>query len=235
MIPSYEPPALPPLQEPVHVFADRAAAGRALAAAVHHLDLPPPVLVLGLARGGVPVAREIARVLHAPLDVLIVRKVGMLGYPELAMGAIAPCGVEVREPGMERAGLERQFAEVASRERAEMARRERTYRGGRLPLDLRGATVVLADDGLATGSTMIAAVRAARRLGAKYVVVAAPVASTEAAARAAEEADATAILQVPADLLAIGAWYRDFEQVEDVQVQALLASARSAQIGTSSD
>src|SRR5688572_13314891 len=143
--------AMLPLQEPVHVFADRAAAGRELAIAVHHLHLAPPLLVLGLARGGVPIAREIAHALRAPLDVLVVRKVGMPGYPELAMGAIGPCGVEVREPAIEHAGLEREFAEIARRERAEMARRERVYRGGRLPLDLRGATVVLADDGLATG------------------------------------------------------------------------------------
>ncbi len=159
-------------------FVDRTQAGRALGRIVRELKLQPPVLVLALPRGGVPIAYEVANALHAPLDVLVVRKIGMPGQPELAIGAIASGGILVREPGGGgQDWLDAHFGRLAQRELAEVERRERAYRGGLPPLDLRGRTVVLVDDGLATGATMVAAIRAARQAGAHHVVVAAPVAS----------------------------------------------------------
>lgn len=213
-----------------HGFSDRTAAGLELAAAVLKLKLRRPVLVLGLPRGGVPVAFEVARALQAPLDVLVVRKVGMPGQPELALGAIASGGILVHEPRFAAhfAGSEIDFKRLAGRERMELERREHAYRGGLPPLDLRNCTVVLVDDGLATGSTMLAAVRAARSAGAAEIVVASPVASEEAAALVGSEADRVAILQTPGFLLAIGEYYENFEQVEDAEVRALLEQARQA-------
>lgn len=210
-------------------FADRTAAGRELAAAVKKLKLLRPLIVLGLPRGGVPVAYEVARALRAPLDVLVVRKIGMPGQPELAIGAIASGGIIVQQPGSAArvAGLEMQFEQIANRERVELQRRERAYRAGLPPLDLHGQTVVLVDDGLATGATMVAAVRAARKAGAASVVVAAPVASDEAVALVATEADEVAIVEIPSFLVAIGAWYENFEQLEDTEVRALLDRARA--------
>ncbi len=213
-------------------FADRTAAGRELASATLKLKLRRPVLVLGLPRGGVPVAYEVARALRAPLDVLVVRKIGMPGQPELAIGAIASGGITVREPdGASRfAGLDIPFEQIARRERAELERRERTYRAGLPPLDLRGQTVVLVDDGLATGATMIAAVRAARQADATSVVVAAPVASQEAARLVGAEADEVAILEVSPFLFSISTWYANFEQIEDEEVGALLERARRTEL-----
>jgi putative phosphoribosyl transferase len=206
------------------VFADRAVAGVALAAEVQRRSLPPPVLVLALPRGGVPVAYEIARVLEAPLDVMLVRKVGMPGQPELAIGAVATGDIVVHDRALEREypGLAEAFEHVAAKERHELTRRERVYRAGLAPHAIGGKTVVLVDDGLATGSTMLAAVRAARAGGAASVLVAAPVASPEAAALVGAEADALVILQIPALLFAIGEWYERFEQLEDHEVCRIL-------------
>ncbi len=205
-------------------FADRRSAGEALARAVRKEKLSPPVIVLGLPRGGVPVAFEVARELNAPLDVLVVRKVGMPGQRELAVGAIAAGGVQVREPTfatyLTRMGVN--FDELADAERVELDRRERAYRASAAPLDLTGKTVVLVDDGLATGSTMLAAVRSARKAHAGSVVVAAPVASDEAAALVGGEADKLVVLKIPAFLSSIGQWYDDFRQIDDDEVQALL-------------
>jgi predicted phosphoribosyltransferase len=186
------------------------------------------VLVLGLPRGGVPVALEVARALDAPLDVMVVRKIGMPGQPEFAIGAIASGGIVVRQlEGAPRyAGLEAQFEQLVRRERVELERRELAYRGDAPPLELQDRTVVLVDDGLATGATMMAALRAARQAGAARVVVAAPVASEEAAAMLGDEADQVAILQTPAFLVAIGEWYERFDQLEDDEVRALLRRAR---------
>jgi len=205
-------------------FPDRSMAGIALGRAVRKLKLRPPIIVLGLPRGGVPVAHEVARALDAPLDVLVVRKIGMPGQPELAIGAIATGGIIVREPGAEpyADGLGPSFEQLAQAERKELERRERTYRRGAAPLQLTGKTAVLVDDGLATGCTMLAAVRAARQLGARDIVVAAPVASDEAIAVVGGEADEMVILETPAYLLAIGYWYRNFNQVGDAEVCALL-------------
>lgn len=209
------------------VFADRASAGRELARALGKLALKPPVVVLGLPRGGIPVAYEVARALRAPLDVLVVRKIGMPGQPELAIGAIASGNITVREPGSADhvAVLGLPFEQLAARERPELERRERAYRGHGGAPDLQSKTVVLVDDGLATGATMIAAVRAARKAGAAAVIVAAPIASDEAAAIVGGEADAIVILRTPALLHSIGQWYECFEQVEDAEVRALLAQA----------
>ena len=210
------------------VFADRATAGAALAREMMQRPLQPPVLVLGLPRGGVPVAYEVARALDAPLDVMLVRKVGMPGQPELAIGAVASGDVVVhdREIEQEIPGIAEAFERIAAAERRELMRRERVYRAGLEPLVLEGRTVVLVDDGLATGSTMLAAVRAARAGGAAAIVVAAPVASPQAVQLLAAETDGVAILQVPAMLFAIGEWYERFEQLEDDEVCRLLDEHR---------
>lgn len=213
------------------MFADRAAAGVALAAEMQRRSLEPPVLVLALPRGGVPVGYEVARVLQAPLDVMLVRKVGMPGQPELAIGAVATGDIVVRDRSLEREypGIAEDFERVAAKERGELLRREQVYRAGLGPLALGGRTVVLVDDGLATGSTMLAAVRAARAGGAGAVVVAAPVASPQAAALLGAEADELVILQTPAMLFAIGEWYDRFEQLEDDEVCRILERHRRNQ------
>ena len=210
------------------VFADRAAAGAALAREMQQRQLPPPVLVLALPRGGVPVASEVAAALDAPLDVMLVRKVGMPGQPELAIGAVASGDIVVRDRTIEREipGIAAAFDRIAAEERRELLRREQVYRAGLAPLVLTGKTVVLVDDGLATGSTMLAAVRAARAGGATTIVVASPVASPQAAQLLAEEADQLVILQIPAMLFAIGEWYERFEQLEDHEVCRLLEMHR---------
>jgi putative phosphoribosyl transferase len=210
------------------VYVDRAEAGRLLGAAVRdRLGTAVPPLVLGLPRGGVPVAAEVARALRAPLDVLVVRKVGVPDQPELAMGAVGPGGVCVRNEGLlellPRAA--REFERVALRERAEVERRERAYRGHRPPLTLAERCAILVDDGIATGATARAGVAAARALGAARVVVATPVAASEAAALLEAEADAVICLQLPADFRAVGAWYADFPQLADDDVRALLETA----------
>lgn len=209
-------------------FADRQEAGIQLGRAVAKRKLRTPMLVLGLPRGGVPVAYEVAKALRAPLDVLIVRKVGMPGQPELAIGAVASGNVVVHEPHTSSYLAEREvdFEQLAGRQRAEVERREHLYRSDLPALDLKGKTAVLVDDGLATGSTMLAAVRAAYKAGAAAVVVAAPVASREAHALVSAEADQIVILQTPEFLMAIGEWYVNFEQVEDEEVCRLLSVAR---------
>lgn len=213
----------------LRAFMDRHTAGVALARAAKRLQLPSSTIVLALPRGGVPVAAEVARALNAPLDVLVVRKVGMPGNPELAIGAIASGGIVIREPAFDELpripGL--QFDQLAQAQWHELVRRERRYRGTRKLLDLAGRTVVIVDDGLATGATMIAAIHAARQAGAQKVVAAAPVASGEAAARVGAEADETLFLRVPAYLRSIGEWYDDFRQVEDDEVCALLENWQS--------
>ena len=211
-----------------HIFADRAAAGVALARELQRRLLRPPLIVLALPRGGVAVAYEVARMLHAPLDVLIVRKIGMPGQPELAIGAIASGGILVQEPGMEQEfpELAESFDRLVEEQRLELERRQRVYRPGASALELSGKSAILVDDGLATGSTMLAAVRAARAAGAATIIVAAPVASPEAAALIRREADVTVILQIPPALFAIGQWYRDFEQLEDAEVCRLLDLSR---------
>ena len=215
---------------PLHyrIFEDRAAAGVALARELQRRTLRQPVLVLGLPRGGVAVAYEVARMLHAPLDVMLVRKIGMPGQPELAIGAIAAGGIVVHEPRMKEAfpDSDPTFNRLAEGQRVELERRERVYRAGLGPLDMNGKNVILVDDGLATGSTMLAAIRAAHRAAAATIIVAAPVASRDSAKLIRAEADATVILEIPTAFLAIGEWYRNFEQLDDAEVCRLLELSR---------
>ena len=210
------------------VFPDRATAGVALGCELQRRSLKPPLLVLGLPRGGVPVAYEVAQILKAPVDVMLVRKIGMPGWPELAIGAIASGNILVHTPPLEGEIPAEAFDRLVEEQRRELERRERNYRGDRPPLDLKGKTVILVDDGLATGSTMLAAVRAARKAEAAAIVVAAPVASREAAELLRTEADSVVILQTPEMLFAIGGWYQHFEQLEDDEVTALLARGNLA-------
>ena len=217
-----------PAPQPL-VFADRSSAGRQLGRALQRAAPASPVNVLGLPRGGVPVAFEVARALHAPLDVLVVRKIGSPSQPEFALGAIASPEVVVRDEAV--GGWDanpRNFERLVQRERAELERRERLYRHGSPALDLRGRTALIVDDGLATGWTMLAAVRAARQAGAATVICAAPVASEEAAARIASEADRTVFLSIPTMLSSVGEWYEEFAQVEDAEVLELLRKAPPA-------
>lgn len=161
---------------------------------------------------------------------MLVRKIGLPGQPELAMGAIASGGVVVHEGGVEKAfpDLAHGFDRLAEAQRTELERRERIYRRGLPPLDLTGRTAILVDDGLATGSTMLAAIRAARTAGAGRIIAAAPVASSEAAGLVRAEADETVLLETPPLLFAIGQWYRDFEQLDDAQVCRCLDLSRAA-------
>lgn len=210
-------------------FADRRSAGVALAAALRAARLTPPLTILALPRGGVPVAYEVARALEAPLDVLPVRKIGMPGQPELAIGAIAAGGVVIQDPMMaadlDEAGVD--FEQLVGEERAELMRRERLYGGNAARLPLAGRVVILVDDGLATGLTMLAAVHAARSANAIRIVVAVPVASREACALLARESVELIALITPDELRAVGEWYDHFEQVEDEEVLTLLTRART--------
>jgi len=178
-----------------------------------------------LPRGGVPVAWEVARQLGAPLDVLLVRKLGVPGHAELAMGAIAAGGVRVLNPSViEPLHIPPDDVErVAAREGVELARREQAYRPGRPPLDVAGRVVVVVDDGLATGSTMRAAVAAVRAMAPARVVVAVPVGSRETCRDLAAEADEVVCVRIPAGFRAVGEWYEDFSETTDDDIRALLA------------
>jgi predicted phosphoribosyltransferase len=209
-------------------FQDRTEAGRLRAGRLDAYRGRDDVLVLGLPRGGVPVAFEVARALDAPLDVMVVRKLGVPGHEELAMGALATGNVRVingavvRQLGIPAEVIDR----AAAAEQRELARRELAYRGGRPPPRLRGRVAILVDDGLATGATMQAAVRVARREGAARVVVAVPVAPRESCAAMAREADEVVCAASPAEpFYAIGYWYERFPQVGDDEVRRLLAGA----------
>ena len=210
------------------VFEDREEAGRALSASLGAWRARPDALVLGLPRGGVPVAFEVADALGLPLDVLVVRKLGLPGQPELAMGAIAGGGaLVVNEEVLRYLPPDGDaFETVRAREQRELERREREYRGDRPPLDVRGRSVILVDDGLATGATMEAAVRSLQSLGARRIVVAVPVASVEARERIAAVADEVVCLATPEFFSAVGQWYRDFGQTSDTEVTGLLERAR---------
>jgi erythromycin esterase-like protein/predicted phosphoribosyltransferase len=207
------------------LFRDRREAGRLLAEKLAAYANRPDVLVLALPRGGVPVAYEVARALGAPLDVFVVRKLGVPGYEELAMGAVATGGVRVlNEQLVERLGIPEQMIDaVAARERQELARRERLYRGGRPPPDVRGRTVILVDDGLATGATMHAAIQALRQQHPARIVVAVPTASPETCEEMKAKADDVICAITPEPFNAVGRWYRDFSQTTDEEVGALLA------------
>jgi putative phosphoribosyl transferase len=215
------------------VFRDRDEAGDVLAGRLGHHAGRDDVLVLALPRGGVPVAARVARALGAPLDVFVVRKLGVPGHEELAMGAIASGGVEVvNEQVVGRLGLgEVDLRRVAEVEGRELARREQLYREGRPPPDLAGRVVILVDDGLATGSTMRAAVAAARRHRPARVVVAVPTAPASTCQRLGEEADEVVCATTPRPFRAVGYSYRSFPQTSDEEVRILLRAAWTAAPG----
>ncbi len=206
------------------LFRNRRDAGQRLARRLVPIADRQGLVVLALPRGGVPVAAEIATVLGVPFDVFVVRKLGAPGHEELAMGAVASGGVRVLNPdviqplGITLSEIDR----VAERELQEVDRREREYRGGRALPSLRGATVVLVDDGIATGSTMLAAVEAVRMLRPASVLVAAPVVTRDAIRMLNRAADATIYLAAPEPFYGVAAWYSDFEQVTDDEVRELL-------------
>jgi predicted phosphoribosyltransferase len=213
------------------LFRDRSDAGRQLAARLKEYAGRPDVTVLALPRGGVPVAYEVARELGAPLDVFLVRKLGLPYHPELAMGAIASGGVRVlNDTVVSRFRVPGEVIDaVAAEEGQELARREREYRDDRPLPDIRGRTVILIDDGLATGATMRAAVAALRRLGPARVVVAVPVGSPETCAEFQAVADEAVCARTPEPFQAVGQWYRDFSQTTDEEVQELLGKAPAMQ------
>lgn len=205
-------------------FLDRQDAGRRLAEALAHYARRPNLLVLALPRGGVPVGYEVARALGAPLDVMLVRKLGVPGHEELAMGAIATGGIRivsdavVRELGIP----DRVIATVAAAEERELERRERAYREDRPPPVIRGRLVILVDDGLATGSTMRAAAAAIKAQEPERLVVAVPVAPPETCDILRQEVDEVVCALQPEPFLAVGLWYEDFAQTDDEEVRALL-------------
>jgi putative phosphoribosyl transferase len=208
-------------------FTDRADAGRRLAAKLEHLRGQPAV-VLGLPRGGVPVAFEVARALGAPLDVIVVRKLGVPYQPELAMGAIGEDGVRVvNERVKTLAGVsDAAFAEVEARERVELERRARRFRGDRPRVPLAGLTAIVVDDGIATGSTARAACEVVRAQDATRVVLATPIAPPNTVTDLRDVADEIVCVETPAHFFAIGEWYTDFSQTSDAEVVALLGEGR---------
>ena len=208
------------------IFDDRRQAGRILAKRLGRLTAEQPI-VLGLPRGGVPVAYEVARALNVPLDVIIVRKLGVPFQPELGMGAIGEDGVRVLNDDVVRAAHinETELGAVEKRERAEVDRRVERYRRGLPMADIRGRTVIVVDDGIATGGTARAALQVARAHGARKVVLAVPVAAPETVNSLRGDADEIVVIEQPPNLVAIGHWYRDFRQTSDSEVERLLELA----------
>jgi putative phosphoribosyl transferase len=206
-------------------FLDRADAGRQLGQALTRFRDAEPV-VLALPRGGVPVGLEVARALGAPLDVVVVRKLGAPGHPEFAVGAIAAGAVYVDQSIVRQLGVRPAYLEqVTAVEARELARREQTYRAGRPPLEIAGRLVILVDDGLATGATIRAAIASLRQRGPARVVVAAPVGAPETVARLREAADEVVCLETPPDFRAVSLAYRDFAPTSDGEVMRCLAAA----------
>jgi predicted phosphoribosyltransferase len=212
------------------MFIDRADAGRILAEKLDKYAGRDNVIVLGLPRGGVPVAYEVAKRLRVPLDVFIVRKLGVPGFEELAAGAIASGGVRVLNEDVMRAlpNANEIIESVTAMETKELERREISYRDGRPAPELRGKTVILVDDGLATGATMRAAVKALRQRGVAKIVVAVPVGAPDTCREFEEEVDETVCAVAPEWFQAVGQYYQDFSQTSDEEVRELLARAASA-------
>lgn len=208
-------------------FRDRRDAGRLLAEKLSTYANRPDVIVLALPRGGVPVAYEVARSLNVPLDVFPVRKLGVPGHEELAMGAIAPGGLRILNQEVVRAlGIpEYAIDSVAAKEQQELTRRERLYRGDRPALNVRGKTVILVDDGLATGATMLAAIKALRQQQAGRIVVAVPIASPETCDQMRQHVDDIVCAVTPEPFYAVGLWYENFSQTSDEEVRDLLSRA----------
>ncbi|HEU5103824.1 MAG TPA: phosphoribosyltransferase [Roseiflexaceae bacterium] len=211
-------------------FHNRADAGQALATMLMRYANRPDVLVLALPRGGVPVAYEVAQALKAPLDVMLVRKLGMPGFDELAVGAIASGAVVIRNHALPNplGLLDCLVAWLATRERPRLEQREHAYRGSAPRPNLRGKTVILVDDGLATGTTMRAAIAALRQRGPARLVAAVPVAPPEACAAVRAEVDELVCVTTAQPFDAVGQWYADFSQTTDAQVRDLLARCTSA-------
>jgi predicted phosphoribosyltransferase len=205
-------------------FEDRRDAGRQLAESLGHYGARDDVIVLGLPRGGVPVAFEVARALGAPLDVFLVRKLGVPGHEELAMGAIASGGIRVLNDDVLSAAAvgPGEIERVAARELERLERQELAYRGDRPSLDVRGRVAILVDDGLATGATMRAAIAALRNHGAGMIVVAVPTAPPETCEALRREVDEVVCARTPDPFTAVGIWYRDFTPVSDEEVRELL-------------
>lgn len=209
------------------MFLDRVDAGKKLAQQLMQYAGRDDVVVLGIPRGGVPVAFEVAQALHAPLDILLVRKLGTPGQKELAMGAIASGGVRILNEEVVR-GLRISEAEIASavaEQQAELQRREELFRGVRPPVSIQDKIVILVDDGIATGSSMLAAIDALRSLHPRKIVVATPVAPSSAETRIKEVADEFVCVLIPEWFFAIGEFYRSFRQTEDEEVRDLLDRA----------
>jgi putative phosphoribosyl transferase len=215
-------------------FRNRREAGRVLAEHLSGYTSRDDVVVLALPRGGVPVGYEVARLLGAALDVFVVRKLGVPGREELALGAVASGGVRVLNEGVVAAlGLgEREIGQIVERELAEVERRVRAYRGNRSPLELDRKLVILVDDGLATGATMRAAALAVRRLGPQAVVAAVPVAARQTCDELRGDVDEIVCAFTPEPFYAVGRWYQDFGQTDDEEVQALLQDAAPASRST---
>jgi len=210
-------------------FRDRRQAGRALADRLTHYHGRPELLVLALPRGGVAVGFEVAHALHAPLDVFVVRKLGFPGHEEYAMGAIASGGVRVMNPASGISVSPDELAAVVAREQDELIRRERLYRGDRPAVSVRGRTVLVVDDGLATGSTMRAAVLAIRQQQPARLTVAVPVGARGTCRQLTAEADEVVCAAMPEPFRAVGLWYEDFPQATDDEVHDLLEEARREQ------
>jgi putative phosphoribosyl transferase len=210
-------------------FRDRTEAGRQLAAKLRTYANRPDVTVLGLPRGGVPVAFEVASALGAPLDIYLVRKLGVPGYEELAMGAVATGGVRVLNEEIVRALRIPDYVigAVAAWEQQELARRERVYRGDRPEPKVQGRTAMLVDDGLATGATMLAAIKALRQQQPARIVVAVPTAAPETCEEMRAEADDVVCAITPEPFYSVGLWYEDFSQTTDEEVRDLLARSLS--------
>jgi putative phosphoribosyl transferase len=208
-------------------FFNRTEAGQFLAENLSSYANRDDVIVLGLPRGGVPVAAEVAKRLNAPLDVFVVRKLGLPGHPELAMGAIASDGVRVFNGEVVNALRipDEVIDAVSTEEFVELERREKAYRAGLPSLDVEGKTVIVVDDGIATGSTMLAAVSALRQLSAARIVVAAPVIAASACREIQRQADEVVAVMIPERFYAVGQWYEDFSQTSDEEVRDLLAQA----------
>jgi putative phosphoribosyl transferase len=208
-------------------FFDRSEGGQFLAENLSAYVDRKDVIVLALPRGGVPVAAEVAKRLNAPLDVFVVRKLGLPGHPELAMGAIASGGVRVFNGEVVNALRipDEAIDAVSAEELIELQRREKAYRAGLPSLDIEGKTIIVVDDGVATGSTMLAAVSALRQLNAARIVVAAPVIAASAYREIQRQADEVIAVMIPERFYAVGQWYEDFSQTSDEEVRELLAQA----------
>ena len=214
-------------------FRDRTQGGQLLATKLSEYAYRKDVLVLALPRGGVPVAFEVAKALNAPLDIMVVRKLGVPGHEELAMGAIAPGGLRVLDPGVvQRSHVSNSRLEaVVAKEQAEMERREMVYRGNAPPPVVRDKTVILVDDGLATGSTMRAAAAAAKRGEPARIVVAVPTAPPSSVHDLRSEVDEVIAYMTPRMFFGVGEWYQKFNQVSDEEVRALLEQAKRRETG----